>query len=737
MTAKRIHIPTARKHGEMIQDEHGQFVGFKDPKGVYIGRRFARSGYDLPESPFHNPFSVKKYGREEAIRLYCEKLLSDPEPAARALAGLRGKTLACWCEHSEECHGDVLFRLLERHHGTTPYEKRPFEALLELIDSLTPDITYCTPVAAALVGDCEYVEGEAVSAWELGDEDDEGPDCAGWWLDHGISPEVREARPYERWRANDPDSLRILVQRFEELLDESSLKNVWRKAKQSDGVIINRHPMPEHPQLSDPRIAPEIRPDEPVYGKVDRPHWHGFKDPPTKEYKYKKRNPIVQSGKRKGKLNDHIKRSKSKGVQKLLDNYAKREDGKSVYMGDHFGVNTEEVHYHASPGKYQFPMNPTKPETYSHDHDKVKKFQERKRKPKLGKYSNYVPPAELRANHVIYVHKGVDVKGEHEHTRSVEDRERGMAMRIDVHPAAMVKIRKEDVVFFGIEGCLKADAILTAGGAVFSVPSVTLWQTPALPEFARRYLKGKTVIVVPDADGVTNNKVIVQALLCKSYLERHGVHGAYVAAPPLSPEGKILTTPDGSELKGVDDWLGVGCGTLEELAVQTRVAPVLKHKEYLSRFNLREYGMYEKSKRGMLGALEGLALHHDRKGRYTASVETLCRVTGATADRKPQKKDETEEERDRRELNAAEKRMLRAIDGLETIGALTIDGELKLRKSRYNQTEYDKGDEDSDPVIELIEELQGWNLPPITVGELLGREGARGIEAGRRLKEAG
>jgi hypothetical protein len=780
---ERINTKAARAQGEMTTGADWRSNGFKDPNVFYIGRKprgWAAQSYDLEENLFHNPFEIdtdkrKRDGsREEVVAKFQRYLLHggvadykgavhDGQHLLGRLRELDGKTLACWCGPDERCHGDVL---------------------IELIESYTPDITsYHTPAVAAHVGDCKYCDAkrlceewvsacnaflfareasasermkeirnlleradrgegvvaanEAVTAWELGDGEEDrpdSPDSAQWWLDHGISPEVREARPYERWRADDPDSLAIFAQRFAELLDERSLKNVVRKAAMSDGVIINRHPIPEHPQLADPRIAPEIRPDEPVYGRRKETHWHGYEVPPASKHKYRKIDPYIQSGPHKGGLIPHILRSKNEGIAKLL------AKPKSKYMGDHFGVNTERVHYHIKPGKYQFPMNPTKRgDPYSHDHDADKKFQEPKRPPKLGKYSNYVSPTAKRERHVKRAHKGVDVKGEHEHPTWVEDRERGMAMRIDVHPAAMDKIRKEDVVFFGIEGCLKSDAILSAGGAVFSVPSVTLWQTPALSDFARRYLKGKTVIVVPDADGVTKPQVIVQALLCKSYLDRQGVSAAYVAAPPLSPEGEVRRTPDGSELKGVDDWLGFGGGTLDGLAVQTREAPELVHREFLDRFDLRDYGMYESSKGGMLKTLEGLALHHDNEGRYMGSVEMLCRVTGATKDRKPHKKpsEETDEERDKRALNAAEKRMLRYIRGLEKIGALTIDGELKLRRNRYNQTEYDRDDEEPDPAIELIEELQGWNLPPITVGELLGREGARGKEARRRLKEAG
>jgi hypothetical protein len=110
---RRIHIPTARKQGEMILNpERGRFVGFKDPNVVYIGRRWTMGGYNLPDSPWKNPYTVKRYGREVAVELYRQHILSSVEMLSR-LDELAGKTLGCWCKLDERCHGDVLLELLE------------------------------------------------------------------------------------------------------------------------------------------------------------------------------------------------------------------------------------------------------------------------------------------------------------------------------------------------------------------------------------------------------------------------------------------------------------------------------------------------------------------------------------------------------------------------------------------------------------------------------------------------
>jgi hypothetical protein len=78
---------------------------------VYIGRR-QWCGKELFEaSPWANYYSVKRYGRDEAIARYEQKVRSSPELTAR-LPELEGKVLACWCKPAA-CHGDVLLKLMD------------------------------------------------------------------------------------------------------------------------------------------------------------------------------------------------------------------------------------------------------------------------------------------------------------------------------------------------------------------------------------------------------------------------------------------------------------------------------------------------------------------------------------------------------------------------------------------------------------------------------------------------
>jgi uncharacterized protein DUF4326 len=112
--AVRIHIPTARKNGEP----------YEEPHVAYIGRRWTMGGYNLPASPWRNPYTVKRYGRERAVALYREYILNSEELLSR-LDELEGRTLGCWCKPDERCHGDVLLELLEARAGSST-GLRPF-----------------------------------------------------------------------------------------------------------------------------------------------------------------------------------------------------------------------------------------------------------------------------------------------------------------------------------------------------------------------------------------------------------------------------------------------------------------------------------------------------------------------------------------------------------------------------------------------------------------------------------
>jgi len=76
---------------------------------VYVGRQ----GFGLRRSPWANPFSLREYGRQEALRLYRQWLSQRPDLVDRARRELKGRTLACWCQPGDDCHADVLLEIIE------------------------------------------------------------------------------------------------------------------------------------------------------------------------------------------------------------------------------------------------------------------------------------------------------------------------------------------------------------------------------------------------------------------------------------------------------------------------------------------------------------------------------------------------------------------------------------------------------------------------------------------------
>ena len=171
------------------------------------------------------------------------------------------------------------------------------------------------------------------------------------------------------------------------------------------------------------------------------------------------------------------------------------------------------------------------------------------------------PDNEGVLNHIRKHHGGVNTQEVHRHDRSQPKYlflPGSDEARIDLHPRAARLLPEADRVFLVLEGVLKNDAVLSAGEAVFSVPSVTLWDREELRRFAEEFLVGKRVFVVPDADWVTNPMVDWQALLVRTYLrEVLGEDMVYIAAPPVEFFEAMKIERDDDTMKGVDDWLGV------------------------------------------------------------------------------------------------------------------------------------------------------------------------------------
>ena len=61
-----------------------------------------------------NPYTVECNGREAAVSKFRDMVASNPAMQDRVRSELRGKTLACYCEPDEQCHGDVLVEYAEK-----------------------------------------------------------------------------------------------------------------------------------------------------------------------------------------------------------------------------------------------------------------------------------------------------------------------------------------------------------------------------------------------------------------------------------------------------------------------------------------------------------------------------------------------------------------------------------------------------------------------------------------------
>lgn len=85
----------------------------RDPNHIYIGRNMSFYVKGAIESKWKNPFSVKKYGRDDCLKMY-EKYILENKKLLDDLHELENKTLGCWCK-PDLCHGDILIKLLKKN----------------------------------------------------------------------------------------------------------------------------------------------------------------------------------------------------------------------------------------------------------------------------------------------------------------------------------------------------------------------------------------------------------------------------------------------------------------------------------------------------------------------------------------------------------------------------------------------------------------------------------------------
>lgn len=345
-----------------------------------------------------------------------------------------------------------------------------------------------------------------------------------------------------------------------------------RMMEQSDGITIVRYAPPLNRRTLQPIFA-ELRPLDAVLTGSRR---HNFVDSNGKFWDQHSR-PYEQL---------------TRGWQKHVD--------RAEAIDDHQGVNNPEDHSHDNLARYLFP-----PGLYhdvpweNHDHDKMS--------------------VDRLATH-LENHDHPD-GGDTVHLKSVKDPNVNRAKRIDVHPSAVERFADARVVYFALEGCLKADAILTEilrtdeCASVFSVPSVTLWDCKEFSQFLQQYVKGRTCFIIPDADWQDERKggaIISQALYCRAAIEDViGRGGTFIAAPPMYL--------DGVKTKGIDDYLHAG-GKLHDLKIVNPQAP-----EDMIFYGFKSPSTTSVGKRRDRAMLRFLSIHADTNGEYSAPLLTIAR----------------------------------------------------------------------------------------------------------------
>jgi hypothetical protein len=386
-----------------------------------------------------------------------------------------------------------------------------------------------------------------------------------------------------------------------------------RWAHQEPGIIFWHHAAP-----GCAHVYAQMRPENPI--RTGPPVWHYHPTvPPAKDAV------IVYPPEAGPKLAGRpLNKRRIYSAKSMATHITRRHDG----------VNREDVHSYIPMAKYVFPPGPTKKLTWT------------------------------------------DEQG-HLRSRAVKDTSVSLAKRLDVHPMALPLIESADRVFYVIEGAIKADAILSQGEAVFSVPSVTLWDPPELAAFAKRYLRQKTVVIVPDMDWHENALVYTQAMLARSFLLALGVERVCIAAPPKE-----------AGQKGVDDFLLAG-GDLDDLAVIGRLPQ--PRQVYWQAVSFRRGDQALRDAR----VLERLALHAGADGTFAGSLTKLARTL---------------------EMNPRAAR--RAVASLIDSGVIALSaGSLEIHSGFWRGRYFNTGEDWIDrPMIVIPPELRAVDVEPEPLG---------------------
>lgn len=413
----------------------------------------------------------------------------------------------------------------------------------------------------------------------------------------GIRPDVAEGA-FLRYQQGDIGTVLAFDQTIEQRGAEEFICGLVNRAP---GLVLHRWPVPGANEF----ITAELRPDWPI--------WTGAMPPWTRrhtQFEGPERSKHVMRGKVTA---DNVRRAMTRVEYEEWRKWAVQSALSLKEFGaDHFGVDTDDDHVHFDPviAKYLFQAAPLItvvepgtphsnadlkdffPKHYHHERRHTRKrtrsFKKRDRAEAFlgtvrekwwARFDDVVGARPFRVTWWEGYSSDGQEKRElsfmadvlHPHFVRVRNRDVVLARRLSIHPMSRERLQEAHRVFFALEGCLKEAALVSAGEATFSCPSVSLWNAPELENFARRYLGGKRVFVVCDSDWdrADDDSVVLQALLARDRLRSFGID-AHAAAPP--PGGEVCVHKD--KKHGVDDHLGPcpGEGTVDDLLIIGREA---------------------------------------------------------------------------------------------------------------------------------------------------------------------
>lgn len=421
------------------------------------------------------------------------------------------------------------------------------------------------------------------------------PGSNAWLEAHGVSKEIYASRPYVKYEAdrNDP-ALKEAFQEYPKA--DSFFRQRAEQADQTGGLIMYKHQVPGSPWGP---VAPQVRPNVQVVTNAAKRSYAKkvLENDIERLATVKKTTPSALRAERRAQLKQaeiNLERTKTATPEKVraeaIKNLEKAQGAvkKAKEGGNPTSIleaKQELITVKRQHDKDLKEANKWDPEKQLYDAElRVKYAQNRLQK------SITDPKAALTAE--IKSQEGAVKRSENRFDKTAAKyvfSPGTSSARIDMNqdPQNVRNlVHGKGRIYFAMEGSIKNDAILTSlkkedpTATVVNVPSVTLWQQKAgLPGeaagevmwFAGKYGKGREIVLIPDADGITNPNVMMQAKALSTSLRANGAGAVIVASPPLKAGTKRVVDhfnlPSGVDegRKGIDDHLGAGRGTLGQL----------------------------------------------------------------------------------------------------------------------------------------------------------------------------